>query len=328
MDKDGDQTPRPSQAGHEQDASLGPNTPPGRRGSTEPPSSARNRRAGLAAIAGLAAVAIALAAAITFTSGESTAKVATLPAGSEAQPAPEVEQIVAPQEVSAQSLAGLPQATTFTTISGAPHDPAPSARTSGRIIHPIATIAVYAQPGGPPIAALPAQQTFGELRTETKVPVITEEPGWAQVLLPSRPNGSTGWVSLDDPAVTIERSKHRLVVDRAHFTLTLFEQDRHIGVWTVGIGRPGAITPAGRTFILSSILDTSPKAFSPVVLPLGSHSDTYSSYGGGPGTVGLHSWPTPAVFGRASSDGCVRVPADALDVISRTVPLGSLVEIT
>ncbi|QXV57527.1 L,D-transpeptidase [Amycolatopsis sp. TNS106] len=325
MDKDGDQTQRPNQSGHEQDASLGPNTPLGRRGSTEPPSNARNRRTGLAAIAGLAAAAIALAAAIIITSGEPTATITILPNTPHSLAS---EQIVAPQEINAQSLAELPHATTFTTITDAPQDPAPSARTSGRIIHPTATIAVYAQPGGPPIAALPAQQTFGELRTETKVPVIIEEPGWAQVLLPSRPNGSTAWVYLDDPDVTVERSKHRLVVDRARFTLTLFEQDRHIGVWTVGIGRPGAITPAGRTFILSSILDTSPKAFSRVVLPLGSHSDTYSSYGGGPGTVGIHSWPTPAVFGRASSDGCVRVPADALDVISRTVPLGSLVEIT
>ena len=47
----------------------------------------------------------------------------------------------------------------------------------------------------------------------------------------------------------------------------------------------------------------------------------------GPGTVGLHGWPDPAVFGHAVSNGCVRVPSAALRALSRT-PLGSPVMIT
>ncbi|WP_143168451.1 L,D-transpeptidase [Amycolatopsis australiensis] len=42
-----------------------------------------------------------------------------------------------------------------------------------------------------------------------------------------------------------------------------------------------------------------------------------------PGTVGLHTWPTADVYGRPSSDGCVRIPPDALQVISTQVPIGS-----
>jgi lipoprotein-anchoring transpeptidase ErfK/SrfK len=56
------------------------------------------------------------------------------------------------------------------------------------------------------------------------------------------------------------------------------------------------------------------------------HSARLSSFGGGPGTVGLHGWPDPAVFGQAISHGCVRVPAAALRVLSR-IPLGTLVVI-
>ncbi|WP_309114675.1 L,D-transpeptidase [Saccharothrix sp.] len=59
------------------------------------------------------------------------------------------------------------------------------------------------------------------------------------------------------------------------------------------------------------------------MLPLGTHSQTHTSYGGGPGTVGIHTWPTPEVYGTASSDGCVRVPRDALDAMSTRVPLGT-----
>jgi len=57
------------------------------------------------------------------------------------------------------------------------------------------------------------------------------------------------------------------------------------------------------------------------------HSNTLTTFGGGPGTVGLHGWPDPAVFGHAVSHGCVRVPTAALRTLSQ-VPLGSPVMIT
>jgi lipoprotein-anchoring transpeptidase ErfK/SrfK len=61
-----------------------------------------------------------------------------------------------------------------------------------------------------------------------------------------------------------------------------------------------------------------------VILPLGTHSDTLDTYGGGPGTVALHTWPDASVFGTAASHGCIRVPPDALDQLTQ-VPLGTLV---
>jgi lipoprotein-anchoring transpeptidase ErfK/SrfK len=94
----------------------------------------------------------------------------------------------------------------------------------------------------------------------------------------------------------------------------------------VAIGAPGTPTPAGRTFLLASLAPAQP-AYSPLILPLGLHSDSLSTFGGGPGTVALHGWPDRAVFGHAISNGCVRVPATALRVLSR-IPLGSSVMIT
>ena len=93
----------------------------------------------------------------------------------------------------------------------------------------------------------------------------------------------------------------------------------------VAIGEPGTPTPTGRTFVLGSVVDEA-QSFSPVILPLGSHSDTLDTYGGGPGTVALHGWPDASVFGGAVSHGCIRVPADALDRL-RQVPLGTLVRV-
>jgi lipoprotein-anchoring transpeptidase ErfK/SrfK len=108
--------------------------------------------------------------------------------------------------------------------------------------------------------------------------------------------------------------------------LTLSKSGHTIGTWTVAVGAAKTPTPAGRTFILASLAPSKP-TYSPLILPVGAHSDTLDSFGGGPGTVALHGWPSKSVFGQAVTHGCVRVPADALKLLSH-VPLGTPVFIT
>ncbi|MET8848638.1 L,D-transpeptidase [Amycolatopsis sp. NPDC004625] len=215
----------------------------------------------------------------------------------------------------------LPEASTFGTIPAAPQDTTAEEVPDGQVVHPTEPVPVFDQPGGPAIAVLPTTQ----LGSDTWVPVIAEEPGWVQVLLPSKPNGSTGWLSTQDSTLTTRSTTDRIVIDRAAFRLTLYRDHQQIGTWSVGVGTAAAPTPAGRTFVLASMTDTKQK-FSPVIFPLGIHSATFSTYGGGPGTTGIHGWPTADVFGRPSSDGCIRVPAEALTTFTNPVdpvPIGT-----
>jgi lipoprotein-anchoring transpeptidase ErfK/SrfK len=229
---------------------------------------------------------------------------------------------VPPRRVSAVQIARLPMATTFGTTPAAPRDPAPFASETGIVLHPATTRVVYARPGGPPVAALPAT----ELGSPTWVPVVQSQPGWDRVLLPTRPNRSTGWIYLGGGGLQTAYSPYRVEINLAAYRLTVVDADRSLGSWTVAEGTAGTPTPTGRTFLLASVAPLHP-TYSPLILPLGVHSDTLTTFGGGPGTVGLHSWPDPAVFGHAVSHGCVRVPAAALRTLSR-VPLGSPVMIT
>jgi lipoprotein-anchoring transpeptidase ErfK/SrfK len=105
--------------------------------------------------------------------------------------------------------------------------------------------------------------------------------------------------------------------------MELFKGGQRLGSWTVGTGKEAHPTPPGRTFLLGSFSDSAQR-YSPVILPLGTHSTTLDSFGGGPGTVAIHTWPTANVFGTRSSDGCIRVPSDALHQLIQ-VPLGTLV---
>jgi L,D-transpeptidase catalytic domain len=224
-----------------------------------------------------------------------------------------------PVHVSAAQLRRLPAATTFGQSPRAPQDPDPFQPETGIVLHPTGTRVIYARPGGQPIAALPST----ELGSPTWVPVVQARPGWDLILLPTRPNRSTGWIYLRGAGLLIARSPYRIQINLAAYRLTVLEGPRKLGSWTVATGAPGTPTPAGRTFLLASLTPAHP-TYSPLILPLGLHSDTLSTFGGGPGTVALHGWPDPAVFGHPASHGCVRVPAAALRVLSR-VPLGSSV---
>jgi lipoprotein-anchoring transpeptidase ErfK/SrfK len=248
-------------------------------------------------------------------------------AGSAGSPAPTAnsatqQYIVPPVSVSAAQAAKLPQATTYATIPSAPTDPARFAVTNGLVVHPLAAQVVYAAPGKAPVAVLPAT----ELGAPTWVPVVRTGAGWDQVLLPSRPDHITGWIYTAGAKLDTRHTSYLLRVNLAAHRLSVYNDGKLLGAWTVAIGAPGTPTPTGRTFLLALLAPPDP-TYSPLIVPLGTHSNALSTYGGGPGTVGIHGWPDSSVFGQSVSNGCVRVPATALQLVS-TIPLGSLVVIS
>jgi hypothetical protein len=216
----------------------------------------------------------------------------------------------------------LPMASTYGTTPSAPQDPAPFKPETGIVIHPTTTRVIYSRPGGPAVGALPTT----ELGSPTWVPVVQSQPGWDRILLPTRPNRSTGWIYLGGGGLQTAYTPYQININLRSYRLTILDAGRRLGTWPVAEGAPGTPTPTGRTFVLASLVPRQP-TYTPLILPLGAHSDTLSTFGGGPGTVGLHGWPDPAVFGHAVSHGCVRVPAAALRALS-WVPLGSPVMIT
>src|SRR3954451_14566212 len=215
-------------------------------------------------------------------------------------------------------LARLPFSTTSARIPSSPHDPAAqqSSTTSGEVVHPRRVVALFRNPGGRAFAKVGPRQ-FGP----TWLPVVERRGSWARVLLPSRPNSSTGW--LRTSRVDRRHTPYLIRVHVASRRLELTYEGQPVGSWPVAVGAPSTPPPTGRTFVLGAITDPA-QSYSPVILPLGTHSNTLDSYGGGPGTVALHGWPDASVFGTAASHGCVRVPSEALDHLTK-VPLGTLV---
>jgi lipoprotein-anchoring transpeptidase ErfK/SrfK len=261
-----------------------------------------------------AALAVAGAALLAFGLG-----------GCTQEPSGNYVPVVAPVQVSAAEFAKLTRATTFTSIPAAARDQDPFAVTDGVVMHPLTAQVVYLGPGEKPVAVLPDTELGGP----TWVPVVASSPGWIQVLLPNRPDRSTGWIydnGTSSTELVIRVTPYLIHIEVGARKLTIYDSGVSLGTWTVAVGAPGTPTPTGRTFILALLAPPHP-TYSPLIMPLGTHSNALSSFGGGPGTVGLHGWPDPAVFGNAVSNGCVRVPATALRILSK-IPLGTLVLIT
>jgi lipoprotein-anchoring transpeptidase ErfK/SrfK len=275
----------------------------------------RVRRIGLRAAAGAIPAAAAAALVAVSLSGCGGSQAPTAQSATQ-------QYVVPPVSVSAAQAGKLPQATTYATIPAAPIDPARFAATNGLVVHPLAAQIVYAGPGKAPIAVLPAT----ELGAPTWVPVVRTGAGWDQVLLPSRPDHITGWIYTAGTKLDTRHTSYLLRVDLGAHRLSIYNDGKLLGEWTVAIGAPGTPTPTGRTFLLALLAPPDP-TYSPLIVPLGTHSNALSTYGGGPGTVGIHGWPDSSVFGQSVSNGCVRVPAAALQLVS-TIPLGSLVVIS
>jgi lipoprotein-anchoring transpeptidase ErfK/SrfK len=160
------------------------------------------------------------------------------------------------------------------------------------------------------------------------LPVIAEQPGWLDVRLAQRPNGSTAWVQAAD--VDLAVTPYRIVIELATTHLTLYRGGQPILSAPVGIGQPSYPTPTGQYFLafLASPPTTGYGAF---VMVTSAHSDTITDWeSSGDAIVAIHgplgSDRQIATTGAAVSHGCIRLhESDLLKL--RPVPVGSPIDI-
>ncbi|MDH3682857.1 MAG: L,D-transpeptidase family protein [Acidimicrobiia bacterium] len=149
---------------------------------------------------------------------------------------------------------------------------------------------------------------------------------WLEVLLPMRPNGTTGWIAAGD--VELSRTPYRIEIDTDDHRLVVYERNNPIVETTVAIGTGATPTPIGSFYLTELLRPPDPTG------PYGTHafglsgfSETLQSFNGGDGVIGLHGTNDPASLGTDVSHGCVRIANDTIDELARVLPLGTPVEI-
>lgn len=157
--------------------------------------------------------------------------------------------------------------------------------------------------------------------------VVARRSDWTQVLLPLRPNGSTGWVRTSQ--VTLTTTPYRLVVHRTSHRLEVSKGGVLVATHPIGVGTAVTPTPAGHYYLTELLAQPHPGGpYGPYAFGLSAFSETLTSFAGGPGQLGLHGTNHPEAVGTDVSHGCLRVTNEVITSLAAQLPLGTPVDIT
>lgn len=204
-----------------------------------------------------------------------------------------------------------------------PAPPSPDPVLVAEAVVPL--IEVFDQPGDPS----PAPRTVTSPRASgaATVFVVQQRKGeMAEVQLPVRPSGSTGWVKLSD--VKLSQHRWRMVVELAAYRLTVFQGPDVVRVETIGIGTAGTPTPGGRWYTTELLRPLTPNGpYGPFAYGLSGFSGVEDGPATAYGQLGLHGTNDPATLGRNVSLGCLRVSNEAISALATQLPLGVPVDV-
>lgn len=150
-------------------------------------------------------------------------------------------------------------------------------------------------------------------------------PRWYRVLLPLRPNGSTGWVRAED--VTVLPVYTRIDVDLSAHRVTFFRSGRPVLTTPAAIGTSATPTPTGRFYVNQRLVPSSPGGpFGPGAIGISGFSPVLTGWAQG-GPVAIHGTNRPWLIGRSVSNGCIRVPNAVIRRVFRSTADGTPVVI-
>jgi lipoprotein-anchoring transpeptidase ErfK/SrfK len=207
--------------------------------------------------------------------------------------------------------------------------PAPPAATSGMhsavAVNEDEPVVVRREPSANAgvVETLPDTTRLGSPRV---LLVLSRQDGWVEVAVPARPNGRTGWVEAAALRVEPVSGEIRVDVGRRRMTVALPGED--VVVTEVAVGSDAHPTPTGTHFVTDRVRpDDADGPYGSFALGLSAYSPTLTEFDGADGQVGIHGTDRPDSIGQAASNGCVRVPPEIEEVLSR-VPLGTPVVVT
>jgi hypothetical protein len=149
---------------------------------------------------------------------------------------------------------------------------------------------------------------------------------WLEVQLNTRPNQTTAWVRAAD--VSLRQVTHRIVVNLASRSLTVYDGPTPVMEAEVAIGTPSTPTPRGNYYIDGAVRTPDPSGvYGPFQLSVAAFSEVLMSFGTGVGQIAMHGTNAPSLIGTAASNGCLRMANVDITRLANTVEIGTPVQI-
>jgi len=185
---------------------------------------------------------------------------------------------------------------------------------------------VHARPdaAGRVIATLPDLRPITAERTT--VPVLGAATGrdgirWLHVMLPGRPNGSSGWIARQGTRSAV--TGWHLLVTLAARHVSVYRRGRLIRTFGAVVGKPSTPTPSGSFFVEETLKMSPGEPGGPFALALSARSDALQEFEGGPGQIALHGRGNlGGTLGAAESHGCVRLATSSIDWLAERIGPG------
>jgi lipoprotein-anchoring transpeptidase ErfK/SrfK len=144
----------------------------------------------------------------------------------------------------------------------------------------------------------------------TTLPVVGHARGvrrqWVRVMLPGRPNSSTGWI--EQGGTREITTGWQIIVSTSHRRVWVYFDGHLLKSYLAVVGKPSTPTPTGDFFVEETEIMPSTAAGGPYVLALSARSNVLQDFDGGPGQIGIHGRDNlGGTLGQAESHGCMRL---------------------
>jgi lipoprotein-anchoring transpeptidase ErfK/SrfK len=165
----------------------------------------------------------------------------------------------------------------------------------------------------------------------TTLPVIARSIGadgarWLLVMLPGRPNGSTGWITEQGtrPLVTA----WDIVVYLGARRVNAYSNGHLVRSFRAVVGKAATPTPTGQFFVEEALTMSAREPGGPFALALSARSNALQEFEGGPGQIAIHGVENlGGTLGTAASHGCIRLGTAAIEWLAARIAAGTPVSI-
>lgn len=184
--------------------------------------------------------------------------------------------------------------------------------------------------GSPQTVVLsPRTPIAGEPTTLPVTGSLTAADGvrWLQVMLPGRPNSSTGWIAQAGTRRLL--TEWELVVNLRARKVSIYRAGSLARAFRAVVGKLSTPTPTGQFFVQETVRLAAGEPGGPYALALSARSDALQEFEGGPGQIAIHGRDQlGGTLGEAESHGCVRVATASIDWLSTRIGPGTPVRIS